>query len=325
VATNFVADVHISYYDAGNGDLKHALIERPVSPATDPTITTTTVDSGGDVGQFTSIALDSDFIPRISYYDFSNGDLKSADRGDGWLISIVDSGGADDVGQYSSIAIDSDTYPDYSYYDATNQDLKYYQFSDTTVDSGGNVGQFTSIAVGQFGTPYISYYDADGGDLKYAVQIEGWSTNVVDTGGLGDVGQYTSIALEPVTAGIDDAHISYYDVTNGDLKYALLPGGNLPATIATIDNEGNVGQYSAIALAGSTVHISYYDAGNSDLKYATNGSGAWVVTTLDSPGDVGLFTSIAVSNGSPHISYYDRSSGVLKYATPTMTVIIPEP
>lgn len=37
-----------------------------------------TVDAGGDVGKYTSIDLDSSNYPHISYFDYSNGDLKYA-------------------------------------------------------------------------------------------------------------------------------------------------------------------------------------------------------------------------------------------------------
>ena len=42
--------------------------------------TITTVDSGGDVGWYSSIVLGGDGKPTISYYDWTNGDLKVARR-----------------------------------------------------------------------------------------------------------------------------------------------------------------------------------------------------------------------------------------------------
>src|SRR5438874_1500046 len=87
--------------------------------------TITTVDSAGDVGYYTSIAI-LNGLPVISYYDNTNGDLKVVACGDetcnnGDTITTVDSGG--DVGYYTSIATLNGA-PVISYTDGTNGDLK---------------------------------------------------------------------------------------------------------------------------------------------------------------------------------------------------------
>lgn len=115
-------------------------------------------------------------------------------------------------------------------------------------------------------------------------------------------------------------HISYYDATNGDLKYATNASGAW-ATQA-VDSVGNVGLSTSIALdASGHAHISYTDATNHTLKYATNSSGAWMTYTIDSSvyvagllSSLGGYTSIAIdSTGKVHVSY--RGDTHLRYAT----------
>ncbi len=184
--------------------------------------------SGSHAGTWSSLALDSNNSPRISYYIDStdgNDDLKYAwKNGATWLSDTVDTGG--DVGWYTSLALDSSGNPHISYLDETNDVLKYAWLSGTTwlsetVDSVGKsvwYGWGTSLALDRVNVPYISYYNAINRDLKIAwLDDTVWITETVDSEG--DVGPFSSLALDQLGC----PHISYYDATNGDLKYAYMP------------------------------------------------------------------------------------------------------
>ena len=136
-------------------------------------------------------------------------------------------------------------------------------------------------------------------------------STIVDSSGT--VGVHTSIAID--SRGYK--HISYYDETNKDLKYATDKSGSWVTT--TVDSSGNVGQYTSIAIDSyDNVHISYYDQTGSDLKYATCSSGCttasnWADVTVDTTGDVGRYSSIAIdSNDAVHISYSESAKNDLK-------------
>jgi len=231
------------------------------------------------VGQFSSIAVDSNSKVHISYYDATNHALKYATDASGdWVTSTIN--GAGDVGQFSSIAVDSNNKVHISYYDATNYILKYATDASgdwvrATIDNAGEAGQFSSIAVDSDNHVHISYYTVGYqvyaiGTLKYATNASGdWVTSTIDgTGGMQSytsigVGLYTSIAIDSENI----VHISYYDGINQDLRYFTIAPGYWG--VATIDGAGDVGKFSSIAVdPNNIVHISYYDATNGELKYA---------------------------------------------------------
>jgi predicted amidohydrolase YtcJ len=136
-----------------------------------------------------------------------------------------------------------------------------------------------------------------------------WKISTIDA--VRDVGLWTSLALDSK----DNVHISYYDASHNDLKYATNASGQW--VISRIDHSKSVGSYTSLALdSNDKAHISYYDETSGDLKYATNAAGSWATFTIDSQGRVGLFTSLALdSNDKVHISYVDESKGDIKYAT----------
>jgi len=136
------------------------------------------------------------------------------------------------------------------------------------------------------------------------INVLGWHITTVDSDGI--VGGYTSLELD--ASGYP--HISYYDETNGDLRYAWKDGAGWHIT--TVDSAGIVGRYTSLELdASGYPHISYEDRTNGDLKYAWKDGAGWHITTVDSAGIVGRYTSLELDSSSyPHISYYE---GRLKY------------
>ncbi|MHC4646992.1 MAG: M4 family metallopeptidase [Planctomycetota bacterium] len=268
-----------------------------------------TVDSNGIAGIGTSLALDSNDSPHISYCDYDpNGSLKYTycDPCEGWNIETVDD--SNNLGEWTSIALESNNKPHISYHDWMTDELKYAYYDDPhkdwnieTVDYG--VGEYTSIALDSNDNPHISYCDGPNDVLMYAHYdpCEGWSTETVDFG----AGRYTSIALD----SNGNPHISYYDEPNDVLKYAYYDGG------WNIETVGFDGAYPSLALdSNDNPHISYYDSMADELKYAYyDPCEGWHTERVD--GNGGEYTSIALdSNGHPHISYYDSMMDELEYA-----------
>jgi hypothetical protein len=180
----------ISYYDSVNGDLKVAACKNPTcSGATESDRSTNSVvDSAGEVGQGSSVAIGVNGNPIISYTSATNFDLKvvvcknstcsGALESDRSINTIIDSDGS--VIGLTSITIGTNGNPIISYYHYTNQNLKVAVCKNSTcsgalesdrstnnnLDSIGRFAGYDSIAIGANGNPIISYYDSVNGDLK---------------------------------------------------------------------------------------------------------------------------------------------------------------
>ena len=321
LALNSSGNPVISYYDntnVANGDLKVAFCDDAACSNPSPI----TVDTAINVG-YTSLALNSNGLPVIGYYDDNDDDLELAICNDADCSNptrkTIDS--AENVGKYPSLVLNGSGFPVISYFDESNLDLKVAVCNDAacsnptlnTVDDASKlVGAYTSLALNSSGFPVISYYSYTNSSLELAVCNDAVCSSAADIRTLdsgGDVGWFTSLALNSNGFPV----ISYYDSSEDDLKVAVCNNAACTQpTITIVDSTGDVGRYTSLALTNSDYPIiSYYDLDNGDLKVAicnditcTNPT----VNTVDSPGTVGEYSSLALnSSGYPVISYYDGS------------------
>jgi len=272
----------VSYYDEFNGDLKFAWY----SPGPSTGWHLATVDSTGDVGLFTSLAVLSNNIPAISYYDAGNGNLK-------FVRTLA---------------------PPFNNLWGTP----------LTLDSAGDVGRFSSLALVN-GNPAIAYFDASNGRLKYVRALDAGGTSwgaaiVVDTGssyGSANVGQFASLAVINGRPAI-----AYYDANLKHLMFVHASDANGVAwgTPLTVDPVADRGQNATLKIVNGRPAIFYYDATATSPLYihAADADGL----TWGSPGildggtQVGRYGTLNDVNGNPSVTYSDTANGLLKNVYP---------
>ena len=172
-----------------------------------------------------------------------------------------------------------------------------------------------ALGVDSTGKPHIAYSDISLKKIMVASLIGSiWTAEVVaDDRGL-DIEKYISLAFDAA----DNPHLSYYDETAVDLKYAYKTGGGA-WQVSEVDKDavGITGPYNSLAIdSNGKAHISYYNYHSGHLWYACWNGSTWEKTEIDNSISAGYYTSLALDSlNRPHICYSDYIDYTLKYAT----------
>lgn len=197
----------------------------------------------------------------------------------GWVFSAIRRGNTWDYDQTlantvrdpiwpcQSIVVDTKGNPHVCFNGTSGEPLVYgHRENDVWSTEELPPGSFASICIDAVGSPRISYYDLASKDLMLASHQNGtWVSKPIDTAG--DVG---SFSWQAVNNGV--SYIVYYDKTNGNLKLATVTSSD-QSTTTTIDIDGDVGEWSSIAIdANGRLHVAYHDITRGALKYAVGES-----------------------------------------------------
>ena len=280
-------------------------------------------EKGEDVGMYTSVAVQSDGTPQVTYFDRDTGSLRFAERGaDGaWVKHVIQAGtgdlGGGEIGQ-----------------------------------SGALIGMYTSLSLrGDDGKPGVAYlaHVAEGANRRAEVRFAtastthpasaaDWKVYVVESAPL-PAEDPANPNIYPLPEGLglfvdlnrmpdQSPVIVYYDRSAGELKLTKFDTANDRFKVSVVlDGTGDVdaGWSPSVAVdPQGIVHVAYVDATKDDLVYVTDAAGAprevvddglrIVGTTVDGLPKpeyhfVGDDASLVLANGSfPMIVYQDATT-----------------
>ncbi|HPQ70437.1 MAG TPA: hypothetical protein PKW95_15010 [bacterium] len=146
------------------------------------------------------------------------------------------------------------------------------------------------------GLPHLAFYDATTHAVTYAVKTkDGWTTQIVeDAGWWSDTNGFPMFdQLDLTIDAVGAAHLCYYRLPGGDLRYATNAGGTWVAE--SVDAAGDVGRYCSLAVAADgDVWIAYSDITLGRLKAACGRAGSWDIGVVD-PFSMGRDISMALA------------------------------
>lgn len=162
-------------------------------------------------------------------------------------------------------------------------------------------------------TLHAIYYDTGTKALMYqSFNTDGTKSAATAIDSSGDTGQYLSLTED--SSGV--LHAAYYDVMNGDLKYARRDLAGVWST-STIDSRNTVGLYPSIVIdADGLPAISYYFKNTGDLKFAKFNGSSWDTSMVATNDDIGRYPSLALNptTNKLAVGFEDTTLGHFMYA-----------
>ena len=304
----------------------------------------TTLDSAGDVGMYSTIAVEDGRV-FIGYYDETNQKLKvgrSLYDGANWSFSTVPCNCL--MGEGASIALDGDNvFISASMTSAPIANVIGISVSGDGGDSwdasmilqddirttNSSLDEYATSIVADGDSIFISYSRSVARTmtiLKSNYAASDWTvTEILPPPDKSENGFYSSM--------IEDGgylFISHSGYTEADVYFTMVPKTLENPDTSLVDQIGGQGNRGYTASATATVveggdmlvtyiYIAYFDqiGDNLDLKFKQTSSYGqyYSASTIDSSSAViGKYPSMAYSDGTIFISYYDETNGNLKLA-----------
>jgi hypothetical protein len=259
---------HISYPE-GSNKLKHTFWDGSAWQKQVIDIRATVIN------YYTSIALDADDNPSISFYEeLGVGGHRGRLRvvtwdGKYWAVRTAD--GDLGAGKFNSLALDSKGNPEIAYGDVEyqNASLRFARWNGHTWDieileGAGQPGTnmwSVFLLVDKNDIPQIVYSDVRNGLIKYATKRNGkWLLTPVASATIAYPDR-NGIALD----GQGRPYISYFDSRTGALSVAKLDGEKW---VSTVVDQDFVGSTSSLQINDGWIWVTYSNEDGSQLKVA---------------------------------------------------------
>ncbi|HNT76895.1 MAG TPA: fibronectin type III domain-containing protein [Anaerolineae bacterium] len=349
---------YISYYDAGNGNLRmvNPVGEHHGNCGPDVSWRCEIVKTDDDVGRYSSIALwsdDSVWKIGIAYYNDTTDSLEYAEfiEGGSWTFTVVDAGEPTlniRDGRYASLKFNASGAPRIAYYHSQfsgGNALKFAEYvggsggncSDpawqcNSIESGDSVGSHAALDLDDADRPHIAYYDSANDLLRYTRLLGGGSGNCGPSNDwqcitieAAEVPTFTTRLIGLNAISLDEAQIAYVTLVSEipTLRYANPGDGDCGPNndwfcMTITKNVNGV----ALATQGDAARIAYHDTTDNTLNIARR-AGPKEVGNCGAVGLIRVWTCIGLEAGGayPAIALRPGNLAIIAHYEETSTAL----